>query len=304
MLREVNPEAIRLHGQTRFRSEYHYALFEYYRSAKILKQLERAGVAVSGRVLDAGCGGGGIALSFAEECRLAVGLDIVNCFAEAGVRLARERKVSRIAFVQADGVSLPFSEGVFDLVLSHSVIEHVRSAESYLRECYRVLRPGGFLFLSTAPYLSFAGSHLSRLRIPIPIHLLLPRRWAFRLNFFIARKLPSWLKEPLESNSLKMQAARNETKEDDLLQRVTVGRLHRWLGQAGFRVLREDRHLSGFFASRIPRSLQRFLEANGFTQNIVIGNLECVLARSAAPGGPVSSALAPAASARAGTEGS
>ncbi|MCP5114386.1 MAG: class I SAM-dependent methyltransferase, partial [bacterium] len=104
-MREILSDAIREHGEVRFRSEYHYAVFEYYRSAKVIKQLERAGVEVSGRVLDAGCGGGGIAVSFAEECELAVGLDIANRFGEAGRRLAGERGVTNVAFVQGDGAA-------------------------------------------------------------------------------------------------------------------------------------------------------------------------------------------------------
>jgi ubiquinone/menaquinone biosynthesis C-methylase UbiE len=285
-MREVLPDAIREHGEIRFRSEYHYAVFEYYRSAKVIKQLERAGVKVKCRVLDAGCGGGGIAVSFAEECELAVGLDIANRFGVAGRRLAKERGVANVAFLQGDGAALPFRDGYFDLILSHSVIEHVSSAVRYLEECARVLRPGGLLFLSTAPYLSFTGSHLSRLRFPIPTHLLMPRSWAFRLNFYIARKRPSWLKEPRESNSLKMMAERGETKTDDLLQRVTVARAYEWMEQSGFQLLLEDQRVSGFFRRNLPGFLRRWLESNGFTQNIIISNLEYVLAKPSGASSP------------------
>jgi ubiquinone/menaquinone biosynthesis C-methylase UbiE len=279
-LREIDEEAIRSHADIRFRSEYHYALFEYYRSAKILKRLEWERVPVHGRVLDAGCGSGGIAVSFAEECELAVGLDIKNKFADAGRKLASERGIRNAAFVQGDGTALPFASGSFDLLLSHSVLEHVESAERYLGECHRVLREGGILFLQTPPYLSFAGSHLSRLRVPIPIHLLLPRSWAFRLNFYIARKRPQWLKEPRESNTFKLKAERGEIKEDDLVQKVTVARVHRWLERAGFELLREERHVSGFFTRNLPSALRRFLEENSFTQNVVISNLELLLRKS------------------------
>jgi SAM-dependent methyltransferase len=279
-VREVDEEAIRRHAEVRFRSEYHYALFEYYRSAKILKRLEWEGIAVGKRVLDAGCGSGGIAVSFAEESELAVGLDIKNKFVEAGRRLARERGIDNARFVQGDGTSLPFASESFDLVLSHSVIEHVRSAEAYLAECQRVLRPGGILFLQTPPYRSFAGSHLSRLRVPVPIHLLLPRSWAFRLNFYIARKRPGWLQEPRESNTFKLMAERGETKEDDLIQRVTVARVHRWLEKAGFEVVKEERHVSGFFTRNVPSFLRAFLERNPYTQNVIISNLEYLLKKS------------------------
>lgn len=278
-MRQIDNDAIRQHGDIRFRSYYHYALFEYYRSAKILKRLEWDQVAVRGRVLDAGCGSGGIAVSFAEECDLAVGLDIKNKFGDSGRKLAKERGIANAVFVQADGTGLPFPAESFELVLSHSVIEHVDSAERYLSECYRVLRPGGVLFLQTPPYLSFAGAHLSRLKIPIPIHLLLPRSWAFRLNFYIARKRPNWLKEPRESNTFKLMAERGETKEDDLVQRVTVAAVHDWLSKVGFEILREERHVSGFFTRNVPRFLRRFLEKNRFTQNIITSNLELLLAK-------------------------
>ena len=39
-VREIQPEAIREHGEIRFRSEYHYAVFEYFRSAKVIKQVD------------------------------------------------------------------------------------------------------------------------------------------------------------------------------------------------------------------------------------------------------------------------
>ena len=66
-MRIVDDAAIREHGAVRFRSEYHYAMFEYWRSAKVLGYLNRAGITELGRVLDDGCGGGGMGVSFAEE---------------------------------------------------------------------------------------------------------------------------------------------------------------------------------------------------------------------------------------------
>jgi SAM-dependent methyltransferase len=275
-LREVQPDAIREYGDVRFRSDYHYSLFEYYRSAKILTQLERAGVRASGPVLDAGCGGGGVAVSFAEESEFAIGLDLVNRFTDAGRRLAKERGIGNVTFVQGDGISLPFKEGYFDLVLSHSVIEHVDSPEGYLSECFRVLRPGGVLFLSTPPYYSSSGSHLARLKVPVPYQLLLPRSWAFRLNFYLAGKHPSWLEQQGESNSCQMIAARGEKKDDDLVQRVTVAGVRRWLNGSGLQLLQEKRQVSGFFA-RLPRPLRQFLERNRFTQSVIYSNLEYLL---------------------------
>ena len=157
-MRTLDEAALREAAAARFRSEYDYAVFEYRRSAKVLQALERAGVSAHGRVLDAGCGGGGTALSLAEESAFAVGLDLEARFRGSGTRLAAEKRIANAAFVQGDAARLPFRSAAFDLVFSHSVIEHVASAEDYLRECFRVLRPRGVLYLSTAPTLSLAGA--------------------------------------------------------------------------------------------------------------------------------------------------
>src|SRR3954470_1996346 len=109
----IDERAIKAHADLRFRSEYDYALFEYYRSAKVIAFLERAGVAVGGRVLDAGCGGGGMPLSIAEEADDVVGIDPINRFGDAGARLGRERSLGNLHFALADGMALPFRTGVF-----------------------------------------------------------------------------------------------------------------------------------------------------------------------------------------------
>lgn len=46
-----------------------------------------------------------------------------------------------------DGKSLPYQDGEFDVVASGHVIEHTESPEYYLRECMRVLSPGGYISL-------------------------------------------------------------------------------------------------------------------------------------------------------------
>lgn len=276
-MRHVDNAAIAASASNRFESEYHYAVFEYMRSAKVIEALERSGVSLKGRVLDAGCGGGGTALSLAEEASFAVGLDLDARFRGSGDRLAEEKGISNVSFVQGDGGRLPFSAGSFELVFSHSVIEHVASPEGYLRECHRVLRPGGVLYLSTAPYLSLAGAHLPRLAVPLPLHLFIGRKRAFRVFRFLARAAPWTLRERKSANSFEVLAAQGKEKEDDLTQSVTVRRVKDWIAGSGFRVLNEDRYTTGFFRRLFPRPLRRFLERTPWAQDVMTGHIQCVL---------------------------
>jgi SAM-dependent methyltransferase len=50
--------------------------------------------------------------------------------------------------ISQDG-TIPEEPAVFDLILSTQVLEHVEDASVYLTECYRLLKPGGKLVLTT-----------------------------------------------------------------------------------------------------------------------------------------------------------
>lgn len=57
----------------------------------------------------------------------------------------RRKFLGTVANLQA----LPFADGSFDFVFSHHVLEHVSNPQVALSEMYRVLRPSGYLYLST-----------------------------------------------------------------------------------------------------------------------------------------------------------
>jgi SAM-dependent methyltransferase len=276
-MREISDNLIKTHADSRFRSEYDYALFEYYRSAKVLRFLDRAGVSIEGRILDAGCGGGGMPLSLAEHAREVVGIDPIDRFGQAGVRLAQERGMRNLRFARADGMAPPFADGTFDLVLSHAVIEHVADAPRYLRECRRVLARGGRCYLSTAPYLSFAGAHLPRLRVPVPLHLLAGRAVAFRTFQWLARHATWTLREPAHENSFIRDARLGIDKHDDLLEKVRVTRLRGQIAAAGLHVVREDLHATST-VRRLPGPMARWVRDSPLTQDALISNIEYVLA--------------------------
>lgn len=60
--------------------------------------------------------------------------------------------------VVGDGHCLPFSDGVFDAVISEAVLEHVSNPKQVVEEMYRVLKPGGFV-CAAVPFMQ--GYHAS-----------------------------------------------------------------------------------------------------------------------------------------------
>lgn len=96
-------------------------------------------------VLDAGCGvGWGTARLLEGGASRAVGLDIDARAIENAVQ-----RVPSATFVRGDLMALPFDAGEFDLVVSFETIEHVPDPQHALDELQRVLRPGGWLVISS-----------------------------------------------------------------------------------------------------------------------------------------------------------
>jgi SAM-dependent methyltransferase len=281
-MRIVDDAAIRRNASVRFRSEYDYAVFEYSRSAKVLAYLEAAGITRFDRVLDDGCGGGGMCVSFAEEARWVVGIEPGDRFRDVGTRLAAEKSVTNVRFSYADGTALPFKDGAFDLVLSHSVIEHVADPLEYLKEARRVLAPGGVVLLSTAPYLSSSGSHLPKYKLPfpLPLHLLVGRRAAFAAASWVGRHKPHWFDIDSQSSSFVTAPERGESKPDDLLYHATIRNLRGYIRKAGLEPRREDLAVSRLMVRSLPPSIAKRIPEMPLLRDILVTNMEYLLVRA------------------------
>ncbi|MBI3206812.1 MAG: class I SAM-dependent methyltransferase [Myxococcales bacterium] len=72
------------------------------------------------------------------------------------MQLARELHRARIAHADViePGAPLPYPDAHFDGLVSMDVIEHVPDAAAWLAEAFRVVRPGGLVFLTTPNYAS------------------------------------------------------------------------------------------------------------------------------------------------------
>ncbi len=99
-------------------------------------------------VLDVGCGIGG-PLSWVFERhqpRLAIGVEYCGSCVRTATELWADRS-PRPHFVQGDAHCLPIESGSVDVILNCESALHYRDKDAFLRECRRVLRPGGHLCL-------------------------------------------------------------------------------------------------------------------------------------------------------------
>jgi len=106
-----------------------------------------AGVDLGGkRVLDFGCGAGGITLHIARTYRPAdiVGYDVEQPVIDRARAAAVTAGLSSIAqFVSSPPGRLPFADAQFDVVFSKDAMIHVPDKEALFAELFRVLKPGG-----------------------------------------------------------------------------------------------------------------------------------------------------------------
>jgi SAM-dependent methyltransferase len=110
------------------------------------------------RVLDIGCGSGGLLAYVAGHSpSLPVGVDL---FPDTLVYCHRRgiRNVSAAA-----ATTLPFADGVFDFVVAQDVVEHVRDDAAALAEMFRVCAPGGIALVLVPAFRSLWSSRDLRL---------------------------------------------------------------------------------------------------------------------------------------------
>jgi ubiquinone/menaquinone biosynthesis C-methylase UbiE len=99
----------------------------------------------SGRILDVGCGYGGLSFILAKlrpDLHI-TGVDMEAGALESAAHTAAENGWTNLTFVQGDGHQLKYEDNLFDAVLCQTVLTHVQDAERVIKEMARVLKPNG-----------------------------------------------------------------------------------------------------------------------------------------------------------------
>lgn len=93
-------------------------------------------------ILDIGCGFGEFAVAYADE-QIDMGIDLN---AKDLYYAAKTKKYKNLTL--ADARDLPFLDNSYASIFSISTLEHIPNSDKVLKEAYRVLKPGGIIFLT------------------------------------------------------------------------------------------------------------------------------------------------------------
>lgn len=111
------------------------------------------------RLLEGGCGEG-----FGAGLLAAAGADVVAIDYDPFTTQHAHTTYPGICVVQGNLACLPFADASFDMVVSLQTIEHLWDQPTFVRECVRVLQPGGRLVLTTPNRHTFPSGNIFHTR--------------------------------------------------------------------------------------------------------------------------------------------
>jgi ubiquinone/menaquinone biosynthesis C-methylase UbiE len=113
----------------------------------LLKMVEMAEVNGQEVLLDVATGGGHTANAFAPLVKKVIAVDLTAEMLAAAESFIIENGHQNVEFVQGDAEQLPFTEESFDIVTCRIAPHHFPNVDTFIREVYRVLKPGGQFLL-------------------------------------------------------------------------------------------------------------------------------------------------------------
>jgi ubiquinone/menaquinone biosynthesis C-methylase UbiE len=123
-----------------------YSYRQYGNTRALLRRF--LGEAAATAAVEVGCGTGHWLGEFAGTVGTLIGIDL-----SWGMLQRARAAVPSATLVRADAVLLPLAAVSVDRILCVNVLHHIPDAAAFLRECRRVLRPGGvFLTIGLDPH--------------------------------------------------------------------------------------------------------------------------------------------------------
>jgi len=191
--------------------------------AFLIPLIESQGISLAGKsVLDLGCGYGGVLAVLQEKYGLAdaLGIDLDPEM----IRSGQERGPHGVKLETRDFFAL--EDRLFDFILMRDVLEHIVDVEGALAKAVRLLKPGGMIYASFAPFYSPFGGHQHNgagLFSNVPWLQVLPESWFRRLL-------------RLEGNSYKSATGLESDMDTVLRTRLTLSGFRRLVPKVGLKL--------------------------------------------------------------------
>ncbi len=128
--------------------------------------MQLAGPQQNKTILDAGCGTGWFSRQWQQRGNRLIGLDLSADM----LAVARRDGDTQMLYVNGDMEQLPLSSGSVDMVFSNLAVQWCDDLPAVLAECYRVVRPGGLIALSTLSSGSLLELDLAWSRVDDAVH--------------------------------------------------------------------------------------------------------------------------------------
>ncbi|MEM8949698.1 MAG: class I SAM-dependent methyltransferase [Pseudomonadota bacterium] len=186
---------------------------DHYGGLQITETLaEEAAIHADHHVLDVCSGMGGPARYFAYHrgCRV-TGLDLTESRISGATSLTKLVGLGHLVdFRQGDAQAMPFDDTTFDVAISQEALLHVPDKEAMIRECARVLKPGGVLaFTDLTRRQSIADGDMQKLGKALA-----------SVNFATAENYRQWLEAA--GFSILVEADRSEELKAILIERLAM----------------------------------------------------------------------------------
>lgn len=137
------------------------------------------------RVLEVGCGEGGVLKPFFDRGLVTLGVDLDQPRLDlAEDFLSNEISTGKMVFLNQNILEKSFTDqytGHFDLIILKDVIEHIHGQETFIPFLGTLLRPGGQIFFGFPPWYMPFGGHQQiakgKWTSKLPWYHLLPMSW-------------------------------------------------------------------------------------------------------------------------------